>query len=199
MVAQTISVKNLDAEQGLSLSPLGELLVFPTDTVYGIGVRYDDLSGIEQLRKLKSRPSPQPFSLHLSATDQIKIFCTSLSHQQREWIELLLPGPYTLLLPAAGDAPQAATLDGKIGIRVPQGTVFPHIGKSLGPLLGTSVNRKGQDPLNEPESILKDFQNDIALLIISDEPLSEINSAVIDLCVDPPQALRGTLPNHLLG
>ncbi len=199
MVAQTISIQNLDAEHGLSLAPPGELLVFPTDTVYGIGVRYDDFLGIEHLRKFKSRPSPQPFSLHISSTDQIEIFCSSLSNQQQKWIDSLLPGPYTLLLPAAEDAPQAAVFNGKIGIRVPQGSVFPRIEKHFGPMLGTSVNRKGEEALNDPEAIFKVFHNDIALLIISDEPLSETNSAVIDLCVDPPQALRGTLPNHLLG
>lgn len=198
MATRSISVADLSSEQAHTLSPYGELLVFPTDTVYGIGVRLDDAEGIERLRQFKSRPRPQPFSLHLSEVDPITQFCQPLDSQQEKWMDSLLPGPYTVLLPAGDNAPQDAVLEGKIGIRVPDGTVYPRVEASFGPLLGTSVNKKGEDPLNEPDAILQAFQGEIALVIESDEPLSEINSAVIDLCVNPPRALRGRLPDPLL-
>lgn len=176
------------------ICPVGEVFAFPTDTVYGLGVRANDQEAIQKLRALKSRPTPAPFSLHLSDVGQLQTCCAPLSRQQREWIAKLLPGPYTVLLPAGKGAPKDAVMQGKIGIRVPAGAAFPCVSKAFGPLLGTSVNRAGAPPLNDPKAILETFGQDIALLVTTEEPFSAVSSAVLDLCVDPPQAVRGQLP-----
>ena len=177
--------------------PLGAVFAFPTDTVYGLGVRANDQEAIQKLRALKSRPAPAPFSLHLRDVVQLQACCAPLSRRQRQWIAQLLPGPYTVLLPAGKGAPKDAVMQGKIGIRVPAGAAFSYVARAFGALLGTSVNRAGAPPLNDPEAILKVFGQDIALLVTTEAPFSAISSAVLDLCVDPPQAVRGQLPADL--
>lgn len=179
------------------LCPVGEVFAFPTDTVYGLGVRALDGAAIQALRALKSRPAPAPFSLHLGDVSQIEACCAVLSHRQRQWIARLLPGPYTVLLPAGANAPKDAVTEGKVGIRVPAGSAFSHVASAFGPLLGTSVNRSGAPPLNDPTAIVEAFGQDLALLITGEEPCSAISSSVIDLCEDPPHAVRGQLPPDL--
>lgn len=194
MAARVVSAADLSQLGAGQLCPPGQLFAFPTDTVYGLGVQACDGAAISKLRAIKSRPAPAPFSLHLGQLDQLPQFCGALTDQQWRWVAQLLPGPYTLLLPASASAPQDAVFEGKIGIRVPAGDAFACVASVFGQVLGTSVNRAGEEPINDPNQIRSVFGDDIALLITSPEPLSGKSSAVIDLCLQIPRVLRGQLP-----
>jgi len=171
------------------------LLVFPTDTVYGLGARVEDAGAVAALRQLKARAAPSPFSLHLATLDDVLLCCAPLDLRQRRWLDQLLPGPYTALLPAGARSPQDATYAGKVGIRVPLSAAFRSVFKRFGPLLGTSVNRPSAPPLNDPDAILNAFGASLALIVTAADPGSGRGSSVIDLCGDPPYAVRGALPD----
>gem|GEM_PF-5084775 len=176
---------------------MGALFVFPTDTVYGVGARATDVEAVRVLRQLKARPHPQPFTLHLGNINDLKPFCMPLTKNQKAWLCALLPGPHTVLLNASRQAPPDAVLDGKVGLRVPGGTSFKLVFDALGPILGTSANRQGKEPLNDPEAILTEFKHDLHSVIVADEKPSGRSSSILDLTLDWPRALRGTLPNNL--
>ncbi|MBU1048850.1 threonylcarbamoyl-AMP synthase [Candidatus Bipolaricaulota bacterium] len=174
---------------------MGQTLIFPTDTVYGLGGNPWDERTLNHVRRLKDRTADQPFTLHLSSVESIYGYadCTP---QIQAIIEQLLPGPYTLLLPAGAKAPSSAVSEGKIGIRVPDHPFFACCLRR--PVFATSVNRHGEPPLNDVSDIIESFSE--VDLIITGEVSGE-SSAIIDLTQTPYRVLRGSLTeaqSHLL-
>ncbi|MBN1859097.1 threonylcarbamoyl-AMP synthase [Candidatus Bipolaricaulota bacterium] len=183
----------------------GGVVVFPSDTVYGIGGNAWDDRAVAKARRLKQRSADLPFALHLPTVDQIEPFAR-LEPRHRRWIESLLPGPYTLLLPA-GNAPACSVKKGNVGIRVPDHPFFSQVMAWVGiPLFGTSVNRSGLPPLVGLDEMIERFP-DVDLFVEDTGDRHGIGgrdrrrghvSAVLDLSCDPPVALRGELPPAML-
>jgi len=173
----------------------GGVMIFPTDTVYGIGGSPWDEGALGRVRRLKGRPADQPFTLHLPEVDAVERFA-QLDPRTREIVEHFLPGPYTFLLSACPNAPTCAVKNGKVGVRVPAHRFFSRVMVELNrALFGTSVNRSGEPPLTDLAEIIEQFSG--VDLIVSGKVEIGTPSAVIDLTVDPPVALRGALPEGL--
>jgi len=185
-----------DALSGLAEVRLAEVgvFVFPTDTVYGLGCRAADDTAIGRLRELKGRPRPEPFSLHVGSLANGLAFVGRLAVWQERLVERWLPGPVTVLLPAGSSAPADACFDGKVGLRVPGGTDFARVYDAFGALLGTSANRRGDAPMNGLEEIARAFGGEVALVVRGSGGNAGAASSVVDLCANPPVALRGPLP-----
>ncbi|MCR4403725.1 MAG: L-threonylcarbamoyladenylate synthase [Candidatus Acetothermia bacterium] len=201
MSAKVIEVRDrLEAEEAeLVVEAVGRhgLLIFPTETVYGLGCAADDPEAIERLYHLKGRERGKPMALHLGDLQELTRYAI-FEERERRWIARLLPGPYTLLLKASPQAPRGAVSAGKVGIRVPASRAFRALAAAADrPLLGTSANKSGEPPAVTPEDVIGRFAADVDLIIISRERLSGQSSAVLDLTVDPPRALRGELPRWL--
>ena len=165
----------------------GRTIIFPTDTVYGIGGNPWDERTLAHVRRLKEREPNQPFALHLCRVSRIATFAQCTPDVLR-MIHQLLPGPYTLLLPAGPDAPPSTVLEGKIGIRVPDHPFFTSILKR--PVFGTSVNRRNAPPLNDVAEIIESF-TEIDLIVTGD--VAGVPSAILDLTEVPYRLVRGTL------
>ena len=179
-----------------TLFETGGTLIFPTDTVYGIGGSPWDERALAQVRRMKGRPEVQPFTLHLPSIEAIERFARVDAHTQRV-LTRFLPGPITFILPARDDAPPSAVAKGKVGIRVPAHPFFQSIMSRLDrPLFGTSVNRSGEAPLVSVEKMIEQFSG--VDLLVEGQPGAGVPSAIIDLTTDPPQALRGEIPQGLI-
>ena len=169
----------------------GETMVFPTDTVYGIGGNPWDARTLGRVRALKGRPPDRPFALHLPTRASIARYAV-LDERLQDLIGRLLPGPYTLLLSATAQAPPSAVAAGKVGIRVPAHPFFQRTLAELDrPLFGTSVNRHGEPPLLDIDAIIDRFG---AVDLIVTGPTGLAASAILDLTTHPPELLRGELP-----
>jgi L-threonylcarbamoyladenylate synthase len=186
--------------QATEVVQAGGVIVFPTDTVYGLGCDAFDEGAVERIYELKGRPREQPLALHLGSATQISRYCRSLKAYQRRFIQRLLPGPYTLILPASQKAPRCSVNSTSgMGLRLPASRAFQLLASALTcPLAGTSVNRHGEPPLMRIEKIAEEFGNAVELILTTDEPMSGKNSTVIDLTGYPPLILRGHLPMALL-
>jgi L-threonylcarbamoyladenylate synthase len=169
----------------------GQTIVFPTDTVYGIGGNPWDRRTLDHVRRLKDRPVDQPFTLHLSDPEEIPRFARC-SEQALDWIHRLLPGPYTLLLHATDAAPDAAVSNGIVGLRVPDHPFFAYALHQ--PVFGTSVNRHGQPPLNDVANIIEAF-NEVDLIVTG--RVSGAASVILDITATPVRIVRGTPPPEL--
>jgi len=165
-------------------------LIYPTDTVYGIGGNPWDERTLERVRSLKERPAEQPFTLHLATVAAIEQYAV-IDRRRLALIDQLLPGPFTLLLPASADAPPSSVLGGTVGVRVPDHPLFASIMAQLDrPLFGTSVNRHGEPPLNDINDIIDRFSG--VDLIISG-PVGLGPSAILDLTESPIRVVRGEI------
>lgn len=169
----------------------GQVVVFPTDTVYGLGGNAWDDTALGKVRELKGRSSTQPFTLHVASLADVDRFA-SVPDDLRSAVRTLLPGPYTLLLSASSAAPPSAVADGKVGLRLPRHPFFQRVVARLArPLFGTSVNAHGEPPLNDVSQIIDRFPM-IDLVVTG--PVSGSPSDILDLTSRPPRAVRGTLP-----
>ena len=172
----------------------GQTLIFPTDTIYGIGGNPWDEGVLDCVRSLKARPPGRPFTLHLPPVDSIDEFAR-VADRARTIVDRFLPGPYTFLLPAVASAPPSAVMDDVVGIRVPDHPLFRSALAGLGrPLFGASVNQSGERPLSGIDEIIERFSG-VDLIIVG--PIGGDESTILDLTVDPPRLVRGARPAGL--
>ncbi len=171
-----------------------QTIIFPTDTVYGIGGNPWDDVVLAAVRALKTRPADQPFTLHLPNVSDVERYAVVAAHLLPT-VRALLPGPYTLLLPARREAPASSVVNKVVGVRVPRHAFFASVMAALDrPLFGTSVNVHGEPPLVDPNEIIDRFGS-IDLVILG--PVGAQSSDIIDLTGAAPRAVRGTLPAWL--
>lgn len=177
----------------------GGVIIFPTDTVYGLGSDAYNQSAVKRIYEIKKRAANSPLALLLGEVSEVENYCGELSTLQRKWLNTLLPGPFTVLMPAGSPAPQVSVSEeGKIGLRVPDCSSFRKIYRASGhPLVGTSVNISGHPPLKDINDIKSQFGRQVDLIIKTDQPMTGKASSIIDLTKSEPKVIRGTLPEEL--
>ncbi len=169
------------------------LMVFPTDTVYGLGGNARDESVVSRIYRVKQRSEDKPLTLHLFSRAEISKYVPDISERQQNLIEGFFPGPYTVILPANSNAPEVSvSREKKVGIRVPDSDSFRDLKKNIDfPLVGTSVNKSGEPPMTDFDRIVDEFGGLVDLFIEAEEEMSGESSTVLDLTFEPPKVLRG--------
>ena len=166
----------------------GEVIVYPTDTLYGFGVDATNTEAIQRLNRLKGRV--KPLSIVLESLDHMHDFAEFDGKNESE-INTLFPGAYTVLLPPKKNALSPLVQSGSlsIGIRIPDHFFPVELVKLLGkPIITTSINRHGTDPLNDVTQVEIDFPN---VDIFEDSNHTPSNgSTIIDYTASPPVVIR---------
>ena len=135
----------------------GSVVALPTETVYGLGVKYDSPGAIEKLMKIKNRAigSGKIFTIMLADIDQIEDFA-KMSELARKVAENYFPGALTLVLPKNRKFTNFYFDNfNTIGIRIPDHSFMLNLLKKTGPLVVTSANRRGEMALLDSESIVE--------------------------------------------
>ena len=170
----------------------GGVVIYPTDTVYGIGCSIVNKSAIERIYLLKNQRSDKPFSFVCSDLKHISEYA-HVSNAAYKIIKHRIPGPYTFILPAARMKQLPKILVSKrktVGIRVPDSTITLAIVRELGhPILSTSVTSENGEILIDPESIAARYNN-LVDLIIDGGPMTSAPSTVLDLTGSEPEIVR---------
>lgn len=168
----------------------GELIVFPTDTVYGIGTRPDDGSATRRLFDAKDRPRHLTLPV-LTATASAARAIARFDDRAERLAFALWPGPLTLVLPRtpASDRWDLGADGSSIGVRVP-GHPLALALLASGPLAATSANRSGEPPTTTCAGLVETFGDDVAVYLCADEPLRSTASTVVSLLGDEPVILR---------
>ncbi|MFA7508188.1 MAG: L-threonylcarbamoyladenylate synthase [Bacilli bacterium] len=167
----------------------GKIIAFPTETVFGLGIIYDDSSAYEHLIKIKRRSPEKPFSLMLSSTIEISKYAL-LSKEEIKVINEFMPGDLTILVRAKDNLP-FWTHPGTnvIGIRVPADKQLRRLISLVGaPLLVPSANREGQKPLVNDKEVIEEFGHEIDGIILG-EAKSFLPSSVVKV-YDKVEILR---------
>ena len=166
----------------------GEVIVYPTDTLYGFGVDATNTDAIHRLNRLKGRI--QPLSIVLESVEHIHDFAEFKGEIEIE-INNLLPGAYTVLLPAESNELSPFVQNGSpnIGVRIPDHFFPVKLVKMLEkPIITTSINRHGNDPLNDVTQVEIDFPN-VDIFEDSSHTPSK-GSTIIDFSTSPPKVIR---------
>lgn len=181
----------------------GGVVVYPTDTLYGLGVNAFDVSALERMRSVKDRDKKKPVSILLPSARHIGLHA-ELSPEAAAIAEKHLPGALTLVLPAKPHVPEELTLAGAVGIRVPNDPFSLTLAAmSEHPVTATSANLAGLPTAETVQEIIRNFAHKIALidLFIDAGPRSsEPASTVIAFVGGAPRILReGAVSKEELG
>jgi tRNA threonylcarbamoyl adenosine modification protein (Sua5/YciO/YrdC/YwlC family) len=170
----------------------GGTVVYPTDTVYGLGCSVARKDAIERIHIIKKQRTDRPFSFVCSDLKHISEYAR-VENAAFKIMKRLIPGPYTFILPAARMKQFPSILVSKrktVGIRVPDSRVTLSLVRALGhPILSTSVTDEEGTVLQDPAEIADRFRH-IVDLIIDGGPLHSTQSTVIDLTGDRPVVVR---------
>ena len=166
------------------------IIAFPTETVMGLGVFYDDFEAYEKLNAVKRRREDKPYTMMLGDVDRI-IKYAKIGSRAEKLIKAFMPGSITLLLHSRENVPAYVTHGtGVIGVRVPN---MPKIQEMLNalskPLLVPSANRSGEKPaLNSLE--VKNIFGDEVDYIVEGECGSGLPSTIVDLTEPDARVVR---------
>ena len=166
----------------------GEVIVYPTDTLYGFGVDATNTDAIIKLNRLKGRS--QPLSIILESIDQIEQFAEVDDKTLKE-LDSIFPGEYTALVPAKESilSPLVCNSSPLVGIRIPLHFFSLEIVKILGkPIITTSINKHGNEPLTNVTQIEIDFPN--VNIFEDNEDRDSIGSTIINMSTKPFRIIR---------
>lgn len=168
----------------------GGLIIFPTDTYYGLGCDIFNKNGIEQIARIKNDSDTKLFSFICSDLKDIAQYA-KVSDYAYKVMKRLLPGPYTFILPAAKIVPKKLWSKRKtVGIRVPDHAVTIEIVKQLGnPVVSTSTTTRKGEIVTDPVEIKNIFNSQVDLMLASKNLIYK-PSSVIDLSGEEPVIVR---------
>ncbi|NRB84285.1 MAG: threonylcarbamoyl-AMP synthase [Winogradskyella sp.] len=171
----------------------GGLVIYPTDTVYGLGCDMANVKALERLAKLKGvKLKKANFSFICEDLSNLSDYVKQIDNATFKILKRALPGAYTFILPGSKSLPNPFKKRKTVGIRVPDNSIIQAILNTLGnPIVSTSI-RDDDDILEyttDPELIKEKWDNSVDLVIDGGYGSNEA-STVIDLSVVPPEIVR---------
>ncbi|MGQ9864514.1 MAG: L-threonylcarbamoyladenylate synthase [Bacteroidia bacterium] len=172
----------------------GELIIYPTDTVYAVGADSSHKGAYEKLCQLKNlSPHQARFSVFIPSLKEVGIYTTGLSTPAYKVLKKFTPGPYTFIVWASKEIPRHLHFRRTIGIRISSHILVQEIVGLLGrPLITTSLKREDMPwedyPTRVEEMDLKSLGR--VRYVIECDVCGREPSTVVDLTTDPPELLR---------
>ena len=169
----------------------GGLIVYPTDTMYGLGCDIFNKKAIDRIYQAKQRSHTKPLSFVCADLTDLAQYARNISNTTYRLMKRLLPGPYTFILEASRQVPKFMMSNRKtVGIRVPDNEICLAIVRELGrPIVSTSVTQHDDEILNDPEIIEARFGKVVDVIVDGGILVSE-PSTVVDLTGEEPVVLR---------
>lgn len=166
------------------------VIAFPTETVMGLGVYYDDFKAYEKLNKIKERPENKPYTLMVKSIDEIEKYAY-LNSRDKLLIKRFMPGAITVLLNVKENVPSYVTHNTNIiGIRVPDYEITTEIlNISNKPLLVPSANKSGNKPCVTYQEVKEIFHSQLDY-IVEINSLNSSPSTIVDLSGDDIKLIR---------
>ena len=177
--------------QAGALIRAGELVSFPTETVYGLGADATNAQAVHRIFAVKGRPQDNPIIVHVAAPEEVAKLVTEVPAEARLLMAAFWPGPLTLVLPRRPIVPDAVTagLD-TVAIRLPAHSVARALIRAAGrPIAAPSANTSGRPSPTRAEDVLADLDGKIPLIIDGGDCRVGVESTVLAL-VPGPVVLR---------
>lgn len=170
-----------DYKKAVEAAKKGEVIAFPTETVYGLGVIFDDEQAYKKLVTVKRRPPEKPFTLMLADPEDMYKY-GKVDNGAKRLIEKYVPGQFTLIIDSQPGLPSwAVAKNGTIGMRVPDDDFVRKMIREIGkPLLVPSANKSGEKPALKGEEVVKIFGDEVAE-IIDGESTGTVPSTIVCL------------------
>ena len=171
----------------------GGLVIYPTDTVYGLGCDITNSRALEKLAKIKGiKLEKANFSFICSSLSNLSDYVKQIDTSTFKILKRALPGPYTFILPGNNDLPKEFRKKKTVGIRVPANNIALQIVEMLGnPIVSTSIHDDDEviEYSTDPELIFEKWNNKVDLVIDGGYG-DNVASTIIDLTGYEPEVIR---------
>ena len=167
-----------------------KVISFPTETVMGLGVYYNDFEAYKLLNQIKGRPENKPYTLMLGSIEDINKYAY-VSPRDLKIINAFMPGAITILLKSKENVPEFVTHNtGVIGIRVPDiKLVRDFISFCKRPLLVPSANKSGEKPAITSKEVKEIFKNEVGY-VFEGQASGGVPSTIVDLTKEEVKIVR---------
>ncbi len=188
---QSLAV-DADIERAVEALRAGELVAFPTETVYGLGADARRPAAVAGIFRAKGRPSSHPLIVHLPGAEHLSRWAREVPEAAAELAARFWPGPLTMILPKRDDVPEAVTGgQSTVGLRVPDHPVALALLRAFdGGVAAPSANRFGSVSPTTAQHV-RDELGDAVSMVLDGGPCSVgVESTIVDLSGEVPRLLR---------
>ncbi len=170
----------------------GEVVAFPTETVYGLGANIFNEEAVKKIFIAKERPADNPLIAHIFDLSQLEQITSGIPEIAAKLIEAFFPGPLTLILPKNEKVPPIATAGLKtIGVRMPKDPVARQFLRACGaPIVAPSANLSGRPSPTTWQAARADLNGRISCILKGDQTKIGLESTVVDCAGETPVILR---------
>lgn len=174
----------------------GKLVVFPTETVYGLGASIYTPEAVRRIYTAKNRPMDNPLIIHISRREHLQEVAAHIPDTAWRIVEVAWPGPLTLVLKKGRAVPPEASAGlPTAAIRMPAHPVAEKLIDCTGPVAAPSANISGRPSPTTGHHVLVDMFGRADIIVDAGETLFGIESTIVDVSVEPPRLLRpGAMP-----
>jgi len=177
-------------EEIITALKAGELVVFPTDTLYGIGADPFNENSIKKVYMAKNRPFDMPLSIAVS-NERMMESVAVLNDNARKLIRKFLPGPLTVMLTKKPNLPDMLTSgSNQIGIRIPDHPFALRLIDKFGPITATSANLHSRPDPIDSSIPLKDLKNSVKLCVDCGKTKHSTPSTIVDVSDGAVEIIR---------
>ena len=181
-----------DLKAAAQLIKAGETVIFPTETVYGLGANALDSKAVGKIFQAKGRPSDNPLIVHISKVSDMDALAEVIPECAVALAEKFWPGPLTIILKKKPCVPDTVSAGLKtVGIRLPENEIARNFIEECGvPIAAPSANISGKPSPTSFAHVYEDMNGRVAGIIKGDECRVGVESTVIDMTADTPTVLR---------
>jgi L-threonylcarbamoyladenylate synthase len=189
-----------DVARAIALLQAGELVVFPTDTVYGVAAIANRPSSVARIYVAKGRPPERAIPLLLAHPRDLDVVAEGVSGLVHRLAARFWPGGLTLIVHKSNAVPLEVSLASTVAVRVPDMPLARKIIAAVGaPVAVTSANRSGQPDSRTASEALDQLGGRVAAVVDGGPSPGGVPSTILDCTVDPPRVLRvGAIPVETL-
>jgi L-threonylcarbamoyladenylate synthase len=168
------------------------VVVFPTDTLYGLGADVFSLPALQRIFAIKGRPAELALPVLVAGLDQVESVALPMTNQAQQLAERFWPGPLTLVMRRSPELPDLVTGGADtVAVRMPAHRIPLALARRLGrPITGTSANLSGSPDLLDLDSIDSQLGNLVDYIIRAGPSPEGTGSTVVDITGDEPRILR---------
>lgn len=189
---KTTILKNFDLGPAIECLQKGEPVVFPTETVYGLGAVVFQEQAVKKIFEIKQRPSDNPLIAHISSMDQLELIGEEIDPLVYKLAEAFWPGPLAIVVKKRKEVPGVVSAGhATIAIRMPMHPVAQKLIELVGaPLVAPSANLSGKPSPTTLRDVLEDLEGKVRYVIDGGDCEVGIESTVISLISAEPKLLR---------
>ena len=177
-------------QTALELLQEGEIIAFPTDTVYGLGANAFYSPGIIKLFEAKGRDANKAIAVLIGDLTQLDLLTEELNDTGKKLARKFWPGALTIVVPKKKDIPELLTAGNSIGIRMPNHPVALNLLKKFGPIAATSANLSGKNNPHDAMDVYKQLNKRVPLILDGGRCIGGIPSTVVDISNNEVRILR---------